>query len=336
MYIQRLKQVGLLSLIPTLTHNSRMNEFEMIKQCFAEWPQQHPNVLQGIGDDCLVWLDPEPLVVSVDTAVIGRHFPEFSTPEQVACRSFLPAISDLAAMTATPAFFTLALTLPGHCNGEWVTRFARQLSELAEIYDIMLAGGDTTRGEQLTVTISVHGRCPHPVLRSGAKAGDDVWVTGHLGQAAAGLPFVLAQSEDQAAAEWLQAYWQPQPPLTFAAALQGCIHSAIDLSDGLVGDAGHIAQESQMQLHLNIDALPMDPQLTELGEQGLQYAVSGGDDYQLLFTADPITREEISHLAHLHGVLVTRIGQVRAGHPAIHWYDSGRPVNLPWHSFSHF
>ena len=319
-----------------IKHNLAMNEFELIKQCFADWPVQHPNVLRGIGDDALVWLDPEPLVISVDTAVIGRHFPTFATPEQVANRAFLPAISDLAAMTATPAFFTLALTLPAQLNGEWVVRFAARLRQLAQQYNIALAGGDTTRGEQLTITISVHGRCPHPVLRSAAKVGDDVWVTGQLGQAAAALPFVLDQTEAHAPLSWLAAYWQPQPPVAFACALQGCIHSAIDLSDGLQGDAGHLAQQSGLNLVLNVDALPMDDDLKALGEKGLQYATSGGDDYQLLFTADKMTRNEIEQLAFEHQVLVTRIGHTEAGNREIRWYDGGREVTLPWQSFTHF
>ncbi|WP_196156901.1 thiamine-phosphate kinase [Reinekea sp. G2M2-21] len=313
-----------------------MDEFELIKRCFADWPTQHPNVLRGIGDDCLVWLDPEPLVISVDTAVIGRHFPEFANPEQVAQRAFLPAISDLAAMTATPAFFTLALTLPKHCNGDWVVRFAHRLRELAAQYNIMLAGGDTTLGEQLTVTINVHGRCPHPVLRNGAQAQDDVWVTGYLGQAAAALPYVLANDEKEVPMEWWQAYWQPDVPLEFAIALQGCIHSAIDISDGLVGDALHIAQQSELALHLNVHDLPLDSDLKAAGENGLRCATSGGDDYQLLFTAAPMVREEIQHLANQQGVLVTRIGQTREGKPAVHWYDGDRPVTLPWQSFTHF
>jgi thiamine-monophosphate kinase len=314
-----------------------MTEFELIQKCFSNWNVESPNVVQGIGDDCLVWLDPEPLVISTDTAVIGRHFPVFSTPEQVAARAFLPAISDLAAMTATPSFFTLALTLPSHQNNEWVSRFAAQLRLLAEEYQIMLAGGDTTQGEQLTVTISVHGRCPHPVLRSGAKIGDDIWVTGSLGQAAAALPYILEQREaDAPNEEWISAYWLPQPPVMFARELQGCIHSAIDLSDGLLGDAQHIAQRSNLELAINVNHLPLDADVFAQKEDGLRLALTGGDDYQLLFTADPIAGEEILHVAEEHGVTVTHIGEVKEGKPSVRWYDSGREISLPWKSFTHF
>lgn len=313
-----------------------MNEFETIQQCFANWSVHHPNVLQSIGDDCLVWSGSQPLVVSVDTAVSGRHFPSWATPEQVAQRAFLPAVSDLAAMTANPAFFTLALTLPGACTTDWVSRFAVRLRELAEDYGIMLAGGDTNAGDTLTVSISVHGTCAHPVLRSGAAPGDQLWVTGQLGQAAAALPFVLDHDEASAGSSWPQAYWSPQPPVRFACALQGCIHSAIDLSDGLAGDAGHVASRSQCDLHIALDQLPLDPDLRAKGEAGLKLAVAGGDDYQLLFSADPVAEREIRKLAQQHGVTVTLIGHVREGEGIVHWYDNDRKVSLPWQSFTHF
>lgn len=317
-----------------------MNEFELIQRCFADWPVHNPNVLQGIGDDCLVWRDPEPLVISTDTAVSGRHFPVFASPEQVAQRAFLPAISDLAAMTARPEFFTLALTLPNAntaLDEQWVTRFAARLRSLAERFNIALAGGDTTSGEQLTVTISVHGSCAHPVMRSGAQAGDDVWLTGNLGQAAAALPYVLAQNESQCPEpQWLQAYWQPEPPVAFASQLQGCIHSAIDLSDGLLGDAAHIAQRSNVELALQVDHLPMDAQLYALGQNGLKYALTGGDDYQLLFTASPVASEEILAQADEFGIEVSHIGRVNAGKAGVRWYDGAKEMPLDWHSFTHF
>lgn len=313
-----------------------MNEFSLIQRCFADWSVRHPNVLQSIGDDCLVWSGSQPLVVSADTAVAGRHFPVWATPEQVAQRAFLPAISDLGAMTATPAFFTLALTLPAELNEDWSVRFARRLRALAEDYGIMLAGGDTTSGGTLTVTISVHGTCAHPVLRSGAQPGDHIWVTGQLGQAAAALTPILERQPDTVPEAWLNAYWSPEPPVSFATRLQGCIHSAIDLSDGLSGDAAHLAQASECDLAIHLDRLPLDQVLAALGEAGLTFAVAGGDDYQLLFTADPMADREILALAAKAGVLVSKIGDVQAGKGDIHWYDSGRKRQVSWQSFTHF
>lgn len=319
-----------------IPHNSFMHEFDLIKQCFANWPQQHDDVAVGIGDDCLLWMGTGPLLISTDTAVIGRHFPAFSTPGQVAQRAFLPAISDLAAMGATPAFFTLALTLPQGLNQEWVIAFAQRLKELSDQMGCMLAGGDTTKGDQLTVTISVHGTCAHPFLRSGANIGDDIWVTGHLGQAAAALPNILAQNESVLPKAWLQAYWQPEPPVALAQQLVGIVHSAMDISDGLAGDASHLAIASDVDLDIDVSTLPLDADLMALGEQGLQYAVAGGDDYQLLFTADPSVRREIEQLSSESGVKVTNIGIVREGNGQVRWYDKEQLIDLPWQSFQHF
>lgn len=313
-----------------------MTEFELIKACFADWPFQHSQVLTGIGDDCLVWLNPEPLVVSTDTAVEGVHFPAFATPEQIAQRAFLPAVSDLAAMAATPAFFTLALTLPAHGNSDWLIRFAKRLRQLSQQYEIMLAGGDTTKGQQLTITISVHGTCAHPVMRSGAQVGDDIYITGFLGQAAAALPYVLRQQEQAAPNDWIEAYWQPTPQIKFAQQLLGCIHSAIDLSDGLLGDAEHIAQQSQARLALQLDLIPMDKSLYQLGERGLQLAITGGDDYQLCFTADPQAKNEIVSAAKLTQTKITKIGQVAEGMAGVDWYDGDQKIELDWQSFRHF
>lgn len=313
-----------------------MTEFETIERCFQGWSVEQPNIQLGIGDDCLIWNDPEPLVISTDTAVIGRHFPYHASPEQVAQRAFLPALSDLAAMTANPAFFTLALTLPPHLESHWVEAFAKRLRELAEFYQIALAGGDTTKGNSLTLTVSVHGRCHHPALRSAAQVGDDVWVTGFLGQAAAALPAILEEQDARVPTEWAQAYWQPEPPMAFAESLQGIIHSAIDLSDGLVGDAAHIAKASGVELALDLENIPMDDELKALGEEGLRYAVAGGDDFQLLFTAHPNMRKELQALAFEHQTQLTRIGEVRAGDARVSWWRDQQPVALEWQGYQHF
>jgi thiamine-monophosphate kinase len=329
-----------------------MHEFELIKRCFADWPVQHSQVLTGIGDDCLVWQDPRPLVISTDTAVIGRHFPVDASPAQVAGRAFLPALSDLAAMAATPAFFTLALTLPKQLSGlseisglsesaeqtseSWIIAFASELRRLAIQHQCMLAGGDTTAGDQLTLTLSMHGTCAQPVLRSGAQVGDRVWVTGQLGQAAAALPHILAGKEAAAPSAWLDAYWQPKPQIELAERLAALLHSAIDISDGLIGDAGHLARSSQVDLHLQLNALPLDVDLRALGERGLQYALAGGDDYQLCFTAAADASAQIEQIAQAVGVQVSQIGAVRQGSGQLHWYDGDQQLDLPWQSFEHF
>lgn len=313
-----------------------MNEFELINRLFADWNDHHSGVMQGIGDDCLVFEAAAPMVISVDTAVAGCHFPHKATPEQTAQRAFLPALSDLAAMAATPAFFTLALTLPEQLAGQWLERFARRLRTLATRYQLTLAGGDLTRGEQLTVSIGVHGQSRMPVLRSTAQTGDLVWITGYLGQAAAALPFILQSNEAAAPAAWTEAYWQPQPPVEFAQQLNGYIHSAIDVSDGLLGDAEHLARQSRCTVAIEVDKLPLDADLRETGEDGLKAALCGGDDYQLLFTAAPANTATIERLAHESATKVTAIGRIVSGQPKVHCYRNSQPMISPCSGYQHF
>lgn len=313
-----------------------MHEFELIKKCFCDWGISAPGLRTGIGDDCLVWQSDLPLMVSTDTAVEGVHFPSGSTGPQVAQRAFLPALSDLAAMAANPAFFTLTLTLPPSLDDDWLSAFAGRLRELADQYGIALAGGDTTKGNTLVVTISVHGTSATPVLRSNAQPDDDVWVTGTLGGAAAALPAVLDPEYRDVNANWLQDYWVPQLPVEFARRAAPLLTSAIDLSDGLIGDAAHVAKASKVGLHLRVESLPLACGLREKGIAGLKYAISGGDDYQLLFTAAKSSRQELIRLADEIGQKISLIGRVESGAGEICWYDGDQPISLPWQSYQHF
>jgi thiamine-monophosphate kinase len=147
---------------------------------------------------------------------------------------------------------------------------------------------------------------------------------------------VLAQDEAALPDAWRNAYWQPEPQLELAHELVGIVHSAMDISDGLVGDAVHLARASQVDLDLELSAMPLDDRLQAMGEKGLQFALAGGDDYQLLFTAEPTVRREIEQLSTQMGVRLTKIGSVRAGTGQVHWYDSGQLTELPWQSFQHF
>ncbi|TCS38248.1 thiamine-phosphate kinase [Reinekea marinisedimentorum] len=313
-----------------------MREFELIQKYFSGWPLKSNKLKQGIGDDCLVWQSDVPLVVSTDTAVQGVHFPEGATGAQVAARAFLPALSDLAAMAAKPEFFTLALSLPANTSESWLASFAQQLRSFSEQYGIVLAGGDTTRSPVITVTVSVHGSSNSPVLRSGAKPGDDIWVTGSLGGAAAAVPFVTGADPAEAEPEWLAAYWNPPLPVAFALQVAAYLNSAIDISDGLMGDAGHIARASGVCLCINLADLPLAKGLADQGSQGLKLGLSGGDDYQLCFTAEPGKRAAIEQLAAGLSQKVTRIGRVEAGEAGVNWYDGGQLITLPWQGYQHF
>ena len=269
-----------------------MGEFELIRNFFAAAPcaQGGEGVALGIGDDCALLDVPfgEQLAISTDTLVAGVHFADPCDPFLLGQRSLAVAASDLAAMGATPLAFTLALTLPA-VEADWLQAFARGLNLMAQGCGLRLIGGDTTRGP-LCLTLTVFGRIPRgqALTRSAARPGDLLCVGGELGNAAGALPLVLGQcSATPAIAEPLLAhYWSPQPQLALGQALRGKASSALDISDGLLADCGHIAQASKVRLLIENDRIPVSLALREfLGDADAQQAaLSGGDDYVLAFT----------------------------------------------------
>ena len=269
-----------------------MGEFELIRNFFAAAPcaQGGEGVALGIGDDCALLDVPfgEQLAISTDTLVAGVHFADPCDPFLLGQRSLAVAASDLAAMGATPLAFTLALTLPA-VEADWLQAFARGLNLMAQGCGLRLIGGDTTRGP-LCLTLTVFGRVPRgqALTRSAARPGDLLCVGGELGNAAGALPLVLGQrSATPAIAEPLLAhYWSPQPQLALGQALRGKASSALDISDGLLADCGHIALASKVGLLIENDRIPVSLALQEfLGDAAAQQAaLSGGDDYVLAFT----------------------------------------------------
>ena len=269
-----------------------MGEFELIRNFFAAAPcaQGGEGVALGIGDDCALLDVPfgEQLAISTDTLVAGVHFADPCDPFLLGQRSLAVAASDLAAMGATPLAFTLALTLPA-VEADWLQAFARGLNLMAQGCGLRLIGGDTTRGP-LCLTLTVFGRVPRgqALTRSAARPGDLLCVGGELGNAAGALPLVLGQrSVTPAIAEPLLAhYWSPQPQLALGQALRGKASSALDISDGLLADCGHIALASKVRLLIENDRVPVSLALQEfLGDAAAQQAaLSGGDDYVLAFT----------------------------------------------------
>nr|WP_314420410.1 thiamine-phosphate kinase [uncultured Pseudomonas sp.] len=269
-----------------------MGEFELIRNFFAAAPcaQGGEGVALGIGDDCALLDVPfgEQLAISTDTLVAGVHFADPCDPFLLGQRSLAVAASDLAAMGATPLAFTLALTLPA-VEADWLQAFARGLNLMAQGCGLRLIGGDTTRGP-LCLTLTVFGRVPRgqALTRSAARPGDLLCVGGELGNAAGALPLVLGQrSVTPAIAEPLLAhYWSPQPQLALGQALRGKASSALDISDGLLADCGHIALASKVGLLIENDRVPVSLALQEfLGDAAAQQAaLSGGDDYVLAFT----------------------------------------------------
>ncbi|MDN6856122.1 thiamine-phosphate kinase [Pseudomonas sp. CAN2814] len=272
-----------------------MGEFELIRRYFASaaCAAGGEAVALGIGDDCAL-LAPkagEQLAISTDTLVVGVHFPAACDPFLLGQRALAVSASDLAAMGAAPIGFTLALTLP-EADPAWLEGFARGLNQKAQECALALIGGDTTRGP-LAMTVTVFGGVPagQALTRAGARPGDLLCVGGPLGEAGGALPLVLGEmtAEPAVAEPLLARYWSPQPQLDFGQALRGKASAALDISDGLLADCGHIARASGVALVVEADRLPASPALEALlgAERAQQLKLGAGDDYVLAFTLPP-------------------------------------------------
>jgi thiamine-monophosphate kinase len=317
-----------------------MGEFELIRNYFAAAPcaQTGGEVALGIGDDCalLAMASGEQLAVSTDTLVAGVHFPAVCDPFLLAQRALAVSTSDLAAMGARPVGFTLALTLP-QVDADWLQAFARGLNQMAQSCEMRLIGGDTTRGP-LSLTVTVFGAVPTglALTRSGAREGDLLCVGGDVGDGAGALALVLAQRDaEPTVAEYLLArYWSPQPQLALGQGLLGKATAALDISDGLLADCGHIATASNVRLLIERDKLPLSKQLLTLLElqAARQAALSGGDDYVLAFTLPP---EALPGLLEA-GWPVRVIGRAVAGQGVALVDDQGRDVTPAVKGYQHF
>jgi thiamine-monophosphate kinase len=317
-----------------------LGEFELIRHFFAAAPCAQPGegVALGIGDDCAL-LDiaaSEQLAVSTDSLVAGVHFPEAADPFLLGQRALAVSASDLAAMGATPIGFTLALTLPA-ASADWLAAFARGLNLMAQDCGLRLIGGDTTRGP-LSLTLTVFGRLPRgqALTRSGARVGDLLCVGGELGDGAGALPLVLGQlqAEPAVADPLLARYWSPQPQLALGQALRGKASAALDISDGLLADCGHIAAASGVALQVELARLPLSAALKALhGLEGARRcALNGGDDYRLAFTLPAV---ELPALQAAGWPLVV-IGQVFAGQGVQLLDEQGQAMPVPVGGYQHF
>ncbi|MEX5685050.1 thiamine-phosphate kinase [Pseudomonas silesiensis] len=317
-----------------------MGEFELIRNFFAAAPcaQGGEGVALGIGDDCALLAVPsgEQLAVSTDTLVAGVHFADPCDPFLLGQRSLAVAVSDLAAMGATPVAFTLALTLPT-VTADWLEAYARGLNLMAQGCGVALVGGDTTRGP-LSLTMTVFGRVPSglALTRGGAKPGDLLCVGGDLGKAAGALPLVLGQrtAEPAIADPLLAHYWSPQPQLGLGIALRGKATSALDISDGLLADCGHIALASKVGIQVERDRLPLSKALVALlGQSGAESAaLSGGDDYVLAFTLPTV---ELAPLL-AGGWPIHVVGRVIAGQGVTLLDADGQDITPQTRGYQHF
>ena len=288
-----------------------MREFEIIARFLMPVGERrrHPAISLGMGDDCALIRVPEgqELAVSIDTMVEGNHFPKAYPPDRVAWRALATATSDLAAMGADPLAFTLALTLP-HGDPAWLEPFAEGLSRAADAFDIVLIGGDTTRGP-LTLSVQVHGTVPvgAALRRSGARPGDRICVTGTLGDAGEALRWLDSTNPGPAARQVLDRYHYPLPRIAVGRWLRSRATAAIDLSDGLLADLGHILDASRVGARLELARIPLSAAVLELqGGQAAEGALTAGDDYELCFTWPGHAKvpEDIA------GVHVTHIGWI--------------------------
>lgn len=262
-----------------------MDEFELIRRFFSR-PSDSPAIVAGVGDDGAV-LQPMPgreLVTVIDTMVAGTHFPTEMAARDIGYRIVAVNLSDVAAMGAQPRWMTLALTL-FEADPAWLEEFSAGLYEAADEWGVALVGGDTTRGEQLVCSVQMTGDLmPGTALyRSGAEAGDTVFVTGTVGDAAAGLQLLAEGSGEHVLA---RRFARPRARVAAGLALAGIAHAAIDLSDGLVADLSKILEASQVGAELDLQCLPLSRELLEAvgRERALQHALGGGDDYELCFT----------------------------------------------------
>jgi thiamine-monophosphate kinase len=315
-----------------------LGEFDLIAKYFTRAVRR---AALGIGDDCaLLTLAPGmQLAVSSDMLVEGRHFLSTVAPERLGHKALAVNLSDLAACGAKPLAFTLALALP-RADEAFLEGFARGLFALADAQGIELVGGDTTQGP-LNICITAMGEVPvgGALLRSGARPGDELYVSGTVGDARLALEgFRGSVSLDGSRFESLRvAMEQPQPRVALGLALRGIATSAIDVSDGLLGDLGHILRRSGVAARVDIDAVPRSAVLAGM-PQPLQRecTLSGGDDYELVFTAPPAMADRVQAAAREAGVAATRIGRIEAGQGLRLVDREGGDVPHTFGSFDHF
>ncbi|MEH5013298.1 thiamine-phosphate kinase [Phytobacter diazotrophicus] len=318
-------------------------EFSLIARYFDRVTSSRRDVDTGIGDDCALLNVPEKqtLAISTDTLVSGIHFLPDIEPADLAYKALAVNISDLAAMGADPAWLTLALTLP-NVDEDWLKAFSDSLFEQLNYYDMQLIGGDTTRGP-LSMTLGIHGYVPagRALKRSGAKPGDWIYVTGTPGDSAAGLAILQKQlqvADAQDAKYLLQRHLRPVPRVLHGQAMRNLASSAIDLSDGLISDLGHILKASGCGARVDLNALPYSQAMLRHmdAEQALRWALSGGEDYELCFTVPEINRGALEVAVGHLGVPVTCIGQMSADVEGLNFTREGKTVTLDWKGYDHF
>lgn len=320
-----------------------LGEFELIARFFTRAvPPERSDIALAVGDDCAILqaAPGEQWAVSTDTLVEGVHFLPSVDPAALGHKALAVNLSDLAACGAEPRCFFLALALPT-VDEAWLQSFSQGMFALADAHGCVLAGGDTTRSPPgVVITITVMGTVPQgqALLRSGARPGDDLWVSGVLGDAAFGLAARRGEAgAASGAAAGIERLERPQPRVALGRALRGLATSAIDVSDGLLGDLGHILERSAVGARVEWNRVPRSAGLRRQSEADQRrWALSGGDDYELLFTAPAGRREDVERAAAGAGAAVTRIGAVTSTGRLELVDADGRAMDTAPRAFDHF
>lgn len=313
-------------------------EFEIIERYFSRTNVDR-DVLLGAGDDAAIVAARGALAVAVDTLVEGVHFPVGLAAEAVGYRVLAVNLSDMAAMGAQPRWCTLALTLADP-DTEWLEGFADGLYMLAERYGVALIGGDLTRGP-MTVSLQIIGTVEPTrwLARSGGHIGDDVYVTGTLGDSAAGLALIEERAGEDvpAQAALRERFLWPEPRVTAGRALAGLASAAIDVSDGLLADLGHICAASGCGAFVDVEHVPLSAELLSAFPPNVAeaYALSGGDDYELCFTAAPAQAQSVEAVLEAVGCPARKIGQLVTG-TGVECRRDGEVFEAPSAGYRHF
>ena len=319
-----------------------MGEFDLIKRYFSRKSLQN-GVSLSVGDDCAITSIPSgyQLAITTDTLVEGTHFLPSISPADLAYKSVAVNLSDLAAMGATPTWMSLALTLP-EIKEAWLAEFSQSLFAILDRYGVSLIGGDTTKGS-LSITLTAQGFLPENqgLFRHQAKVGDWIFVSGFLGDSAAGLDLLLQNRkiENESDRYFIQRHLHPTPRVELGLALRSFSCCALDISDGLLADLEHILERSQVGAEIYLENLPLSHHLCTQYEQtqAEKFALTGGEDYELCFTVSEEKREEMEQVLRSQGIKVTRIGQILPATSGLNLLKNGKKMALPTHiGFDHF
>lgn len=318
-------------------------EFDIIKAYFSDKQGGRKDVCLNIGDDCAIVSAPDRarIAITTDTLVEGTHFLPDTNPAWIAHKALVSNISDLTAMGATPAWCSLALTLPD-MDEAWVASFSNAFFALADYYNVHLIGGDTTKGP-LSITITIQGFVPHDraMQRNGAKVGDWIYVTGLLGNSQAGLDVILDPKLDGSPhSQYLkEQHFLSTPRVLAGQALVNIASSAIDISDGLVADLRHVLAASNVGAKIHLESLPVSAELVSFlhgdQEKAYQYALTSGEEYELCFTIPDYSRIALENAMTYTGTKYTCIGQIQSGSD-ISLYLNGQKTEWNLLGYDHF